>query len=218
MKDFPVFTTEYGVASLVLREIPYQQTAYIILRDSLEPEKLTEQCADFCRTCGAEYIYASGHDCLARRPFHTAVWRMRCPMASLPDTDAALWPVQAQTLDTWLEIYRKKVRGIPNGAWMTQADGEAMVKQGNGYFIHRGDTLLGIGRAAVDTIDFVASVYPGAGRDIVLSLAHALTEETAQLTVASANRPAVALYESLHFIRAEEISRWYRLRPRDGYM
>ena len=42
MKDFPVFTTEYGVASLILKEIPYQGTAYITLQDSLEPEKLLE--------------------------------------------------------------------------------------------------------------------------------------------------------------------------------
>ena len=51
MKDLPLFTTEHGVASLVLKEIPYQKTAYIILRDSLEPEALLKECADFCRVC-----------------------------------------------------------------------------------------------------------------------------------------------------------------------
>ena len=35
MKDFPVFTTQYGVASLIMKEIPYQKTAYVIIRDSL---------------------------------------------------------------------------------------------------------------------------------------------------------------------------------------
>ena len=34
MKDFPVFTTENGVASLILKEIPYRGEAYIHLRDS----------------------------------------------------------------------------------------------------------------------------------------------------------------------------------------
>ena len=34
MKDFPFFTTEYGVASLVLKEIPYKEESYIILRDA----------------------------------------------------------------------------------------------------------------------------------------------------------------------------------------
>ena len=33
MKDFPVFTTEYGVASLTLKEVPYREEAYVLLRD-----------------------------------------------------------------------------------------------------------------------------------------------------------------------------------------
>jgi hypothetical protein len=35
MRDIPMFTTEYGVASLVLKEIPYQAAAYITIQDSL---------------------------------------------------------------------------------------------------------------------------------------------------------------------------------------
>jgi hypothetical protein len=61
MRDFPVFNTEYGVASLVLKEIPYQGVAYIVVRDTLEPEKLLKECVDFCRVCGAEAVYATGH-------------------------------------------------------------------------------------------------------------------------------------------------------------
>ena len=73
MKDFPVFTTEHGVASLILKEIPYQGTAYVILRDSQEPEALAQECADFCRVCGGSRIYATGHDVLAAYPFYTAM-------------------------------------------------------------------------------------------------------------------------------------------------
>ena len=40
MKDFPVFTTEYGIASLVLKEIPYKEEGYITLRASDTPEEL----------------------------------------------------------------------------------------------------------------------------------------------------------------------------------
>ena len=29
MKDFPMFTTEYGVASLILKEVPYRQVAFV---------------------------------------------------------------------------------------------------------------------------------------------------------------------------------------------
>ena len=209
MRDFPMFTTEYGVASLILKEVPYQGTAFVIIRDSLEPEKLVEECASFCRVCGAEQIYATGHEVLEVRPFHTAMWEMRCARESIPDTDAALWPVQAGTLERWREIYNDKVKSVPNGAWMTEQDGKAMLEKGDGYFIHRGDTLLGIGRASGDYIDWVASLRPGAGREVVCALAHAVTADAVSLTVASANEKAVKLYESLGFIRVKEISRWY---------
>lgn len=212
MKDLQVFTTEHGVASLILKEIPYQETAYVILRDSLEPMALAEECADFCRACGGERIYATGSDALAEYPLHTAMWEMSCLRESIPDTDAALWPVQEKTLSRWQEIYNQKVRKVPNGAWMTHADAENMLDTGDGYFIHRGSTLLGIGRAAADRIDWVASVIPGAGADVVKALAHAATEDRISLTVASANQKAVKLYESLGFLRTTEISKWYAIR------
>ena len=146
MKDLPVFTTEHGAATLILKEIPYQETAYIILRDSLEPLALAKECAEFCRACGAEKIYVTGHDTLSAYPFYTAMWEMSCLRKSIPDTDAALWPVQEKTLTQWQRIYNEKVKKVPNGAWMTNADAEKMLQDGDGYFIHRGETLLGIGR------------------------------------------------------------------------
>ena len=37
MRDFPMFTTENGVGSLVLREIPYRGVAYVTIRDASAP-------------------------------------------------------------------------------------------------------------------------------------------------------------------------------------
>lgn len=212
MKDLPVFTTQYGVASLILKEIPYQKTAYIILQDSLEPLALAGECAAFCRACGAERIYATGSNLLTEYPVFTAVWEMSCIRDGIPDTDAALFPVQKQTLALWQDIYNQKVTHVPTGAWMTHADAEQMINTGDGYFVHRGEVLLGIGRVSADRIDWAASVVPGAGADVVKALAHAVTEDRILLTVASANQKAVQLYEKLGFLRVAEISKWYQLR------
>ena len=212
MKDLPVFTTEHGAATLILKEIPYQETAYIILRDSLEPSALAKECAEFCRACGAEKIYVTGHDTLSAYPFYTAMWEMTSLRENIPDTDAALWPVQEKTLTQWQRIYNEKVKKVPNGAWMTNADAEKMLQDGDGYFIYRGETLLGIGRASSDRIDWVASLAPGAGTDVVKALAHAATADRISLTVASVNQKAVTLYECLGFIKSAELSKWYQLR------
>ena len=167
MRDIPFFDTEFGVASLVLKEIPYQAAAYITVLDAWEPEKLIEECRKFCVMCGANRVYATGHPCLEIRPLYTAMWEMRRSMDGFPDTDGALWPVQEQTLEQWRNIYNEKIRRLPNAAWMTEKEGRQMLAKGDGYFVHRGEKLLGIGRASGEQIGWVASVERGAGRDVV---------------------------------------------------
>lgn len=211
MKNLPVFTTEYGVASLVLREVPYQKTAYIRLQSSQEPQKLLDECIGFCRTVGAERIYATGNLCLESYPFHTAMFRMVCRRDSLGDTDAALWPVQENTAEEFQRIFNRKATSIPNSAWMTNGDTKEMLQTGEGYFVHRGETLLGIGRVFGGELRFIASVMPGAGADVLKALCHAITEDTVTLTVASTNKKALKLYENLGFIKNAELSRWYRV-------
>ena len=41
MRDFPVFATDFGVSSLVLKEIPYREEAYITIQD-LQPDGFEE--------------------------------------------------------------------------------------------------------------------------------------------------------------------------------
>ena len=211
MRDIPVFNTENGVASLILEQIPYLQTAYIRVQSSLEPKLLVEECAQFCRACGAERIYAAGEDLPEIWPVYTELWQMRCPKEALEDTDAAIFPVQEHTLEAWREIYNRKVSRVPNGAWMTEKLGKQMLEKGDGYFVHRNQQLLGIGRVSGETIDWVASVSPGAGAEVVKALAHATAEPVLQLTVASTNEKAVRLYENLGFVKSRELSKWYKI-------
>ena len=209
MKDLPMFTTQNGVASLTLREIPYQQTAYIKLQATRQPKELLEECVGFCRAVGAEKIYASGHEILENYPFHTAIVQMQCLKESVADTDAALWPLQKEKLGEFLGIYREKIQHVPNGAWFTDADGEKLAREGGGYFVHRDGKLLGIGISGGNELRFVASVAPGAGADVVCALAGTVTEDVLTLEVATANHKAMALYEKLGFVPVNELSRWY---------
>ena len=211
MRDIPVFTTQNGVASLTLKQIPYWGSAYIRIQDADSPEQLLQECVDFCRCVGADAIYATGHSNLEQYPLHSRVVCMRCQRESIGDTEASLMPVLPETLEQWRQIYNERMRAVPNAAYMTVVDAEEMLSKGNGYFIHKGDSLLGIGIAGGEQIDCVISTQKGAGADIVKALCHALFCETINLEVAMENTRAVRLYESLGFIITREISAWYKI-------
>lgn len=211
MKDIPFFTSQYGIAALTLREIPYTGRAYIKILDSRQPEVLLAECCSFCRACGAGQILASGDPVLEKYPVYATLIRMCRSREGMEEGGAMLFPVTAETAHKWREIYNERMADIPNAAYMTSADEKTMPEKSDAYFVHRGGELLGIGRASGETIDAVAAVQPGAGAAVVLALAELLTSDVANLTVAKENTRAVKLYERLGFTAVAETARWYQI-------
>lgn len=211
MRDFPIFTTEHGVGSLIFKEIPYQGAAFVKIHDVSQLEAFLEECVSFSRAAGAEYVYASGNTDLSAYPFHTSIYRMRVSRSELPDTDACLLPVTEERLQDFRHIYNRRMRDVPNFSFMTEKDAKGMLQNKEGYFIHRDMTLLGIGMANGEEIKTVISCVPGSGRDVLLALNHALAGEFAELDVASENTKAIRLYESLGFIKTRELAKWYKI-------
>ena len=211
MRDFPVFTTENGVGSLIFREVPYRGEAYIRIQSTQNFPEFLKECVDFSRAVGAERIYAAGHPELEKYPFHTAVVAMAAPKEGIGETESCLFPVTEQTLSRWREIYNKRMAAVPNASWMTEAMAYEMLRDAEGYFVHENGQLLGIGRVSGSKISAVAACQKGAGETVVKALCHAITGETVTLEVASANEKAVRLYEKLGFVPQREISRWYRV-------
>ena len=211
MRDFPVFSTENGVGSLVLKEIPYNGAAYITIHSSSFPTEFLLECVDFCRAVGAEKIYATGHACLEQYPFHTSVLQMSAAVECLGDTDACLFPVTEKTMPHWREIYNKRMKEVQNAAYLSEVSAEELLKQGGAYFIHKDQQLLGIGIARDGCIICVASVIPGSGRQVVQALTHTLLCERVTLEVASTNHRAIGLYESMGFIKTAELSKWHKI-------
>ena len=208
MQDIPVFTGEYGVASLTLSQVPYKQEAYVRIQSAGEPEKFLQECAGFCKAVGAEKIYFCGYD-EHDYPVYTELWEMAVSRDNLPDTDAALIPVQENTISRWMEIYNRRMKDVPASAYMRIQDGKKLIDSGNGYFVHRDKELLGIGIASGDTISAIVGTVPGAGREVLLALNHALSGDHAVVEVASVNILARKLYDRLGFLPVKTILKWY---------
>ena len=134
MKDFPVFTTDYGVSSLVLREVPYRQEAYIHIQD-VQPEGFEDhlrECVSFCRMVGAERIFAKGHDRLEQYPLHTAVYEMRGTAWVDREKLENLFPVTEATVSRWRSILNERLRKVDNAATLTSADEQKILADING--------------------------------------------------------------------------------------
>jgi len=211
MRNIPVFTTQHGVASLVLKEVPNTQVAYIHLRSSSDPGALLDECKDFCRAVGAKRAYATGEDVPKSYPLYTEIIEMRVFKDDLPDTESKAFPVQEEMLELWRAHYNERMKDVPNAAWMDKRDAQEMLENGRGYFVQKNGALIGIGMVRGDMLMTVASLRKGTGQDTVLALCRLIQSDTVRLEVASTNQPAICLYKRLGFLTSETKASWYKI-------
>ena len=213
MRDFPMFTTEYGVASLFLKEIPYKEKAYIVIQSSEQPEELLKECISFCRICGAEEVYASGHEYLEQYPLHSIIYEMKGEACVDESKVEHLWPVTRETVSRWREICNQKMHPIDNSATQEARDEKEILESGDAYFVHRGEELLGIGWIRDGELLELASVVPGAGERVMHTLMSIMPGQVLKLQVVSTNLRAISLYNRLGFTKTAEITRWFQVHP-----
>ena len=212
MKDIPMFTTDSGVSSLILKEIPYKQLAFIHVQD-VQPGQLKphlEECISFCRMVGAEKILAKGHEELENYPLESVVVEMTL-LPQQQEPEANLWPVTEETVTKWREIYNSAMGQFPNHATLTLHDEKRIVQSGGAYFVHRDGELLGIGWMDGQELLALVSTVSGMGETVARTLLTTVSSDKITLEVVSDNLRAVRLYERMGFVKTREVSRWYRL-------
>ena len=211
MKDIPVFTTPYGVASLLLREIPYRQEAYIRIQ-TVQPDNvdlLLQECMDFCRACGAERIYWSAAE--VERQVHTSIYEMRGIARTDPEMLEQLFPVTRETVLQWRQLLNERMSGVDHAATVTAQDEHRLLESCGAYFVHRQGKLLGLGWLEDGKLLAVAALEKGAGERVMHTLMSLVDGQELVLEVASSNVPAIRLYEKLGFVKTREIRKWNKL-------
>ena len=212
MKDIPMFTSEHGVASLYLREIPFSGEARIRIQASCDPKELLNECIAFCVACGAEQIFATGDPCLLEFPVYTNIVQLQASAEDLGESDAKLFPVQDHTVAKWRDIYNVKMKNVPNSSFLSSFDEKEIVTSGEAYFIHRNGELVGIGRISGSELSVIAACAPGGGKDAVRCLAALSDSDCVFVTVSDKNRKAMDLYKNLGFLQTKTLDCWYRVK------
>ena len=211
MRDFSFFTTEYGVASLILKEIPYRKQAYIRILDVQEDsfDEYLAECVSFCRMCGAEQIFAEGHEQLSKYPVYTAVNRMQGTIPFDPEKTASLFPVTEKTVSRWRGLYNEAMRNVDNAGTLEARDEKQILAGGGAYFVHENSDLLGIFWLEDTKLLAIAALQRGAGERVMHTMLSVTDGEPVWLEVASTNARAIRLYEKMGFVPTAQLRCWY---------
>ncbi len=200
MKNIPIFTGCDGIATLILREIPYRGEAYVLVRSVFTTlDACLRECESFCRAAGADTVYFGGNADFSDYPIHARLIEREMGAQKLPKTTALAIP----TADTaqWMRIYNEKFASVPAAKTCTVAE--------HAYDILQDGEQIGIGQVEGDKILSVAAMKQGSGADCVCALARRCEGETVKLLCAEQNVRAMKLYDRLGFSCGATKEIWY---------
>jgi len=215
MRNIPIFTAENGMASLILREIPYSGRAYILVRAVWNGRgaALLQECAAFCRAAGAEQVYASDEmQDLPAVPAYDML-QLVCPANTLPlaEHPAELVPVCAETAQTYQTIYNRCFRQLPGAAAYDQKAVQRLIDEHTGWLVRHYGEWAGVVETGHQTLEGIGILpeYRGLGYAAAVTALQPLRTAEIRLKVSDHNEKALRLYERLGFQREKTISRWW---------
>ena len=218
MNNIPVFTARGGTATLILREIPISEKAYVLLRTVLPgmAESLAAECASFCRMCGAERVFVSwAEGDLGFLPHAYNIYRLHVEKSALPEGNPVrLVPMTPDNDSIYQRIYNRCFLPVSHALSYDRGQIQRIYREHQPAFLAltEKNRPYGIGELHGDELAAVAVLpkYRGMGTDLTLALLRRCPGEDLSLTVASDNQAAMHLYEKLGFRLKGLESEWYQ--------
>lgn len=223
MNNIPVFFSKGGTATLILREIPFTGTAYVLLR-TVFPDALSiliEECDGFCRECGAAHVLFSMADGSALEGLSHAydIYAMRGTRDLFPSVPCpfTFLPMTKENSREYQDLYNRCFSEVSHALSYDYGQLQRILRTGQQAFIVRTPEGISCGMGELHGNELAAvgllPEYRGKGLSLPLTLgllSHCPGSEIT-LTVVSDNNAAIALYESLSFRITAIESRWYRI-------
>ena len=215
MKDIPVFTGAHGVATLVLRQIPWSGCAYVLVRSVwTDAAAFLQECLGFCRACGAKQVFASWE--LEELPAEHAydMLQMQMEKADLPQAEpVAVQSVTKENAPAFLELFNRLFCPIPNAAAYTGQDLSRLTAEQTGFLVYRAGHPAALAEISKQGLEAIAVVpqAKGLGYPLAATVLQMVPSKTITLKVASTNEPALRLYARLGMEQTAVLSRWWKL-------
>lgn len=216
MKDIPVFTAASGVATLILKEISWSGSAYVLIRSVWDGrvEELLEECRRFCTAVGAKAVYASWDAPLPAAHAYDMI-RMERQKAGLPEPGKAvqLEAVRKQNGSAYLEIYHQCFRMVPAAASYGKEDLRRLEEEETGWLAVVDGVYAAVAEISASGLEGVGvrPEFAGLGYDLLLTVLPMIPAVRLQLKVADTNTRAIRLYQRLGFRETTVERSWWRL-------
>lgn len=208
---------------MVLREIPFTGTAYVVVRtvfpDALQ--ELIEDCGNFCREAGAGSCYISMADGgeIDLLPHSYDIYTMKGSKSLFPDNPCSFHLVQMEKSNQqeYLDLYNRCFDGVTHAMTYDYGQLQRIQRTGQKAFLvyDEGGLSCGMGELHDNELAAVGLLPEYRGKGLSLPLTLQLLShcqgDTITLTVVSDNEAAIALYEKLSFRITSIESRWYQI-------
>jgi len=214
MKDIPVFTGAHGVASLILRQIPWSGCGYVIVRGIYgDAAAFLDECLGFCRACGAEEVYANMELQDLPAPHAYDMLRLQRQKAGLPCGSTELEELSKENSEEFLTVFNTCFRPVPNAVAYGKEELRRLLEEETAFLVRRDGRAAAVAEISKQGLEAIAVLpeYRGLGYDLALTVLQMVPSNTISLKVASTNARALALYERLGFVQTEVLSRWWKL-------
>ncbi len=219
MKNIPLFTTSSGIATLILREIPWNGRAYVLVRSvwNGQAEALLQECGSFCRAAGAQEIYAACHGEDAPLPAEPAysIDTMHCQKKDLPKPSLTveLEPLTKENSQHYLDIYNCCFREVPSAASYDRKKLEPLYGEDLAWLARKDGVYAAVAEISATGLEGIAVLpeFRGLGFALAATVLQMIPRPVVELRVASNNDRAIALYRRLGFQKTGQRKQWYRL-------